>query len=96
MMNPLLPVIEELADTKDDAARARWLLACPLAILITYSMTIRNRLHCAGFVAGINYLECELVRARAVRKSGLVTHDNPLRVQMLVVAGSRASEASEV
>jgi len=96
MMNPLLPIIEQLAEAIDDAARARWLLACPLAILITYSMTIRNRLHCAGFVAGIDYLECELVLARAVRKSGLVTHDNPLRLQMLAIAGFRAVEATEL
>jgi hypothetical protein len=95
-MNALLPIIEQLADAPDDPARARWLLACPLSVLMKYQDTIRNRLRCAFFQEGVDYLESELALCRQVRKSGLPNKDNPLRVGMLGIAGFRAFEATEI
>lgn len=95
-MNPLLPIIEELADAADHTARAKWLLACPLSILMTYQTTIRNRLRHALFSDGVAYLEAELAMARQVRKAGLPNKDNPLRAGMLAIAGFRAFEATEI
>lgn len=66
-MSGLLPIIEQLADARSDQERADWLLRCPLQILGKYEMTIRNRLHHAGFLAGIQYVEVELICLRAVR-----------------------------
>ncbi len=66
-MSGLLPIIEQLADARTDQERADWLLRCPLQILGKYEMTIRNRLMHAGFLAGTEYLEAELVGLRAVR-----------------------------
>lgn len=56
-MNTLLPIIEILADAKCHADRAEWLLACPIAILRKYDMTIRNRLMHAECAGGLSYLE---------------------------------------
>lgn len=56
-MNELLPIIAELAEAKSHAARASWLLSCPIVILRRYDMTIRNRLMLAGFSQGLLYLE---------------------------------------
>lgn len=58
-MTELLPIIEELANTRTDAERARWLLRCPPGYLGKYESTIRNRLRIAGFHAGVEYLETE-------------------------------------
>lgn len=66
-MTALLPIIEQLDDARDDQARADWLLRCPLQILGKYEMTIRNRLQLAGFHAGVQYVEVELICLRAVR-----------------------------
>lgn len=66
-MSLLLPIIEQLADARSDQERADWLLRCPLQILGKYEMTIRNRLHHAGFLAGITYVETELVCLRGTR-----------------------------
>lgn len=66
-MTALLPIIEQLDDARDDQTRAEWLLRCPLQILGKYEMTIRNRLMHAGFHAGIQYVEIELICLRAVR-----------------------------
>lgn len=95
-MNPLLPIIEELADAPDHAARARWLLACPLSVLFKYQDTIINRLRNAHFPDGVAYVEAELVLARQVRKAGLPNKDNPHRTGMLATAGFRAFEATEI
>ena len=95
-MNPLLPIIEELADAADHPARARWLLSCPLSVLMKYQDTIRNRLRSAFFQDGVDYLEAELALLRQVRKSGLPNKDNPLRVGMLVIAGFPAFGATEI
>lgn len=86
-MNPLLPIIEELADAADHPARARWLLACPLSVLMKYQDTIRNRLRNAFFQEGIDYLEAELTLCRMVRKNGLVPGENPLTQAMWTIAG---------
>lgn len=56
-MNELLPIIAELAEAKTHAARASWLLSCPIVLLRRYDMTIRNRLMLAGFPQGLLYLE---------------------------------------
>jgi hypothetical protein len=66
-MTALLPIIEQLDEAHHDQARADWLLRCPLQILGKYEMTIRNRLMHAGFHAGIQYVEVELICLRAVR-----------------------------
>lgn len=58
-MNELLPIIEELANTRTDAERARWLLRCPPGYLGKYEATIRGRLRAAGFLRGVDYLETE-------------------------------------
>lgn len=85
-MNPLLPIIEELMDAPDHAARARWLLACPLTVLITYQGTIVNRLRHARFPLGVAYVEAEIVRHRRVRRDGLVMDDNLLRRELMAIA----------
>lgn len=66
-MSNLLPIIEELADAPDNTARARWLLACPFSIMLTYDMTIRNRLRHAGFLAGVEYVDAIGVVMRSTR-----------------------------
>lgn len=94
-MSALLPIIEELADAPDHAARARWLLSAPLAVLVTYQATIRNRLWNAHFPEGVEYIEAELVVARATRRDGLPVKDNPLRVALLALAEGRAFEGDD-
>lgn len=89
-MNPLLPIIEELADAPDHPARARWLLACPLSVLFKYQDTIRNRLQNAFFRDGIDYLEGEISMARQVRRDGLPNLDNPYRERMLALGQAAA------
>lgn len=83
--NALLPIIEELADAPNHAARADWLLSCPLAILMTYQTTIRARLRNAGFLDGVEYLEVELARMRSVRGLGSFMMDNPARQIMVEI-----------
>ena len=95
-MNPLLPIIEELASAVDHPTRARWLLCCPLSVLFKYQDTIRNRLLNAFFRDGLDYLEAELALARQVRKDGLPNIDNPHRGSMLAIATTPAIEATEI
>jgi hypothetical protein len=66
-MSNLLPIIEQLADARDDSQRVEWLLQCPFGILSRYQMTIRNRLMHAGFIEGIAYLETISVMMASVR-----------------------------
>lgn len=66
-MTLLLPIIEQLADARDDSERVEWLLQCPFGILSRYQMTIRNRLMHAGFFEGIAYLETIAVLMASVR-----------------------------
>lgn len=65
-----LPIIEQLADAADDAARAGWLVACPLAVLHAYELPIRRELRLARFGAGIAYLDTVISALRAVRRRG--------------------------
>ena len=83
--NALLPIIEELADAPNHAARAIWLLSCPLAILMTYQTTIRARLRNAGFLEGVDYLDIELATMRSVRHGGIMSVGNPLQVRMIEI-----------
>lgn len=92
VMNPLHPLIEDLASAADRAGRAAWLLSCPAGVLMTYADTIRNRLHNAGFPEGVAYLEAELARYRAVRQAGEIVKDNPLRPGMAAIADFRPFE----
>jgi hypothetical protein len=86
-MNPLHPMIEQLAGAIDDGERARWLLACPIGTLMTLQSTIRNRLLLSGFAVGVAYFDFELSICRSVRECGLIVQDNPLRLDMLQIAG---------
>jgi hypothetical protein len=63
----LLPIIEELADAVDQPARARWLLAVPLTVIVRDHLAIRRLLVAAGFREGLAYLETELAALSAVR-----------------------------
>ncbi|MBB4185842.1 hypothetical protein GGE07_002492 [Sinorhizobium terangae] len=72
MTTVLLPILEELADAPDHAARARWLLAAPLAVLIRDQITIHRLLSAAGFHEGDAYLAAEIAALSATRgKDGL-------------------------
>ena len=66
-MTELLPIIEQLADAKTDAERADWLLHAPFSILLTYQLTIGQRLRYAGFTFGADYLDVVLAYLRSVR-----------------------------
>ncbi|CCE96166.1 hypothetical protein SFHH103_01669 [Sinorhizobium fredii HH103] len=66
-MTTLLPIIEELADAPDQAARARWLLGVPLAFLIRDQVTIGRLLSAAGFHEGLAYLAAEIAALSATR-----------------------------
>ncbi|WP_085025278.1 hypothetical protein [Ensifer aridi] len=66
-MTSLLPIIEELADAPDNAARARWLLETPLAVLIRDQVTIGRLLSAAAFHEGLAYLAAEIAALSAVR-----------------------------
>ncbi|OHV85939.1 hypothetical protein [Ensifer sp. LCM 4579] len=79
-MTDLLPIIEELADAPDDAARAQWLLSTPLAVLLRDQVEIRRLLAEAGFHEGLAYFEAEIAALSAVRgRDGLA----PFTVRML-------------
>jgi len=94
MTNELLPIIAELADARSHFERARWLLACPIAILRRYDMTIRNRLMLAGFHVGIDYLETIIVGQSATRDpaSGLPA---AATIEMLSLAGRELVDWAE-
>lgn len=66
-MTALLPIIEELADAADHQARAQWLLAVPLAVIVRDHLTIRRLLTAAGFHEGLAYLEAEIAALSATR-----------------------------
>jgi hypothetical protein len=59
-MTALLPIVEELLDAPDDAARARWILNAPLDVLLRDQMPIRTALQRAGFQPGITCLAAEI------------------------------------
>jgi hypothetical protein len=91
-INPMLPIIEDLASAQEDAERARWLLSAPISVLVTYQSTIRNQLQNAFFSEGLAWLDAELAAAQAVRRDGLAVKDNPLRGPMLAIAERRVFE----
>ncbi|MCM2292278.1 hypothetical protein NAC44_08050 [Allorhizobium sp. BGMRC 0089] len=62
-----LPIIDQLYDCQSDAERADWLLRVPQAVLLRDEMAIRLALRAAGFLAGVDYLDCELSALRSVR-----------------------------
>ncbi|MDX0331741.1 hypothetical protein GOC48_16520 [Sinorhizobium meliloti] len=66
-MTQLLPIIEELADAPDHAARARWLLEAPLAVIIRDQVTIQRLLSAAGFHEGLAYFAAEIAALSATR-----------------------------
>lgn len=85
-MIELLTIIEQLDRAPDHAARAEWLLRCPLDILGRYEATIRNRLMHARFPAGLRYLDD--IR---IMKSGVRRDDGQLsETQVDVLAGAEA------
>jgi hypothetical protein len=59
-MTALLPIVEELLDAPDDAARARWILNAPLHVLLRDEMAIRAALQRAGFQPGLTCLATEI------------------------------------
>lgn len=69
-MSDILPIIEELADAPDHAARARWLLAVPLSVLIREQVTVSRLLSAAGFHDGLAYLAAEIAALSATRGRG--------------------------
>lgn len=89
----LLPIIEALEHAHDHAARAKWLLRCPIDILGRYEMTIRNRLMHAGFPAGLRYLDDIRIMKSAVRREdGQLSH---AQVDILAVASAQLLSAVE-
>lgn len=64
-----IPFLEKLSDAQTREERAEWLLCCPLDVLLSCSMLIRNRLLQTGFREGITYLEAELADLRSVRRA---------------------------
>lgn len=66
-MTQFLPIIEELADAPDHAARARWLLEVPLAVIIRHQVTVHRLLSAAGFHEGLAYFAAEIAALSATR-----------------------------
>ncbi|RVI02607.1 hypothetical protein CN205_25740 [Sinorhizobium meliloti] len=66
-MTQFLPIIEELADAPDHAARARWLLRAPLAVIIRDQVIIHRLLSAAGFHEGLAYFAAEIAALSATR-----------------------------
>ncbi|AEG04257.1 hypothetical protein [Sinorhizobium meliloti] len=74
-MTSLLPIVEELNDAPNHAARARWLLEVPLSVLIREQVTIHRLLSAAGFHEGVAYLAAEITALSATRgQDGLAPH----------------------
>ncbi|WP_052675420.1 hypothetical protein [Agrobacterium arsenijevicii] len=66
-MIAIIPRIEQLEAARTREERAAWLLSCPLDVLLSCEMTIRNRLLNARFREGLDYLEIELADLRRER-----------------------------
>jgi hypothetical protein len=66
-MSFLIPHMERLDAARNREERAAWLLSCPLDILLSCEMTIRNRLLNARFREGLDYLDAELADLRRER-----------------------------
>lgn len=99
-MSDLLPIIEELADAQDHAARARWLLAVPLSALIREQVTVNRLLSAAGFHDGLAYLAAEVAALSATRgRDGLAPNTIRMsreyaRIGIQVIARGGAEEGT--
>jgi hypothetical protein len=100
-MTSLLPILEELADAPNHAARARWLLEAPLSVLIRDQVTVHRLLSAAGFCEGLAYLTAEIAALSATRgRDGLAPSTIRMtreyaRIGMQVIArGGAAGGAS--
>jgi hypothetical protein len=97
-MTSSLPIIEELVDASDHAARARWLLAVPLSVLIREQVTVNRLLSAAGFHDGLAYFAAEIAALSATRgRDGLAPNTIRLsleyaRIGIQVIARGGAEE----
>lgn len=97
-MSDILPIIEELADAPDHAARARWLLAAPLSVLIREQVTVNRLLSAADFHDGLAYLAAEIAALSATRgRDGLAPNTIRMsrkyaRIGIQVIARGGAEE----
>lgn len=66
-MTIMLPIIEQLANAPDHAARARWLLRAPEHVLSRDQVVIRTLLAAADFTDGLTALNAEVAASSAVR-----------------------------
>jgi len=62
-----LPILEELTDASDHAARARWLLEVPLSVLIRDQVAVHRLLSAADFHEGLAYMAAEIAALSATR-----------------------------
>ncbi len=83
-MIAIIPRIEQLEAAQTREERAAWLLTCPLDIMLSCEMTIRNRLLNARFREGLEYLEIELTDLRRERGAD---GDKSLRMEVGVARG---------
>ncbi|NWJ24756.1 hypothetical protein [Rhizobium sp. RM] len=83
-MNLLIPRIERLEAARTREERAAWLLTCPLDVLLSCEMTIRNRLLNAHFREGLDYLDIELTDLRRERGAD---GDKSLRMEVGAARG---------
>ncbi|ANV24788.1 hypothetical protein [Agrobacterium pusense] len=83
-MIAIIPRIEQLDAARTHEERAAWLLTCPLDVLLSCEMTIRNRLLNARFREGLEYLEIELTDLRRERGAD---GDKSLRMEVGAARG---------
>lgn len=83
-MIAIIPRIEQLEAAQTREERAAWLLTCPLDIMLSCEMTIRNRLLNARFREGLDYLEIELTDLRRERGAD---GDKSLRMEVGAARG---------
>lgn len=100
-MTSLLPIIEELADAPDHAARARWLLSVPLSVLIRDQVAVNRLLSAAGFYEGLAYLAAEISALSATRgRDGLAAQTIRMtrehaRIGIQIIARGGAEEGKD-
>lgn len=83
-MIAIIPRIEQLEAARTREERAAWLLTCPLDVLLSCEITIRNRLLNARFREGLEYLEIELTNLRRERGAD---GDKSLRMEVGAARG---------
>lgn len=99
-MTSLLPILEELADARDNVARALWLLEVPLTVLIREQVTVNRLLSAAGFHEGLAYLAAEITALSAIRgRDGLAPSTTRMtreyaRIGIQVIAREGAVEGA--